>query len=89
MLKSDRHHVAKAIMADANFRRAIRLGMPIAQAIDLSLKAQSMGEQGAQSEIHNRLVDVHQPTGSNRGKGWRGLKPGINGRHSGSRKHKR
>jgi hypothetical protein len=88
MLKSDCHNLAKAVMADANFRRSLRLGMPLSEAIKLSLKSQSMGEQG-KSEVHNRMVDVHAPNGSNKGKGWVGMKPGINGRHSGSRKHKR
>jgi hypothetical protein len=89
MLKSDLLALAGVLMARPAFRRSLRLGMPVEQAVRIALNTESVGEGGQCSEMPRKLVDVHAPTGSNKGKGWRGLKPGINGRHSGSRRHKR
>ena len=86
MLYSDRLAIARIVMARPSFRRAMAEGLSPADALKVALNAESLGEKGADS-LPSRLVDVHAPTGSNKGKGWRGLKPGVNGRHSGSRKH--
>lgn len=83
LLPSESLALAKALLENPKFLAEYKAGTAdLRSALNNPM---SVGDQWAKAEVKFRPVDVHADDRTQK-KGWKGLKSGTNGRHSGARR---